>query len=1049
MDCGTSLAESEFDNSKSEILSGTTAFLNVSIRTDSVQSPLVSANDQHVAIEKLRTNLVKDLITVPFISSPFERAPSDETRERRNLEVPLIYCDQTASNKSLRSIEAYINQTCLPLYGNTHTNTSLTGSQSTAFVAEARQIIAESVNAKVTGKASLDVVLFTGAGTTSAVETLIDCIGLRDLVALSQTKSDDYTKPVVFVGPYEHHSNILPWRESGADIINVPECPNANHDIAYSFLETQLRILNEDLNPNHALSSKEEKYQHQPIKRMIIGAFTAASNVTGKVCDVDRIATLLHTYGALAFFDYATAAPYLTIDMNPVSDSTNQIAYKDAIFLSPHKMIGGVNTPGILVVKKHLVSQTRPPSRCGGGTVFWVTHEDHRYLSNRVERYEGGTPNIIGIMRAGLAFYVKKLVIDRYEQAWMYGQNRPNQIQISSRRAEDSSSAVHVMNNAPPRTMIEYEFETHRQVSERLSKTSPNLFILGMGDFSKQNRQQPHLPIFSFLIKCGSRFLHYNYVCAILNDLFGIQSRGGCMCSGPYSSHLLGLTTESKDVGGITNIMIPNESNRLIEQALLKYKERAELLRPGYTRLSLPFKGLQSDQIEYVVTALEWIAKNGWAFMCLYRCNHRTGEWRHAARKGRPLAQSERMWLSHYNGLIDSTVKCHEDTAIEIDWKTMLHDALLNAEDQLQRAKDHHISIVETLKFSNIDDLLGGDECADKELDSLRWYLYPFEIASSLKDGKEFVPGTFALDDIKGAIRPIGFLQSHSDDFIPSTLCKKEEKLHFRDGEYHSGQAFFSDIEQGLREGELSTNTLIFNPGNDTWIRIDEYMSLKEKTRSHHDNGRSLVPVHNSNRLVCAVKKQSRSKEAWGKIVSDVEPQSISDITEVVTQDIQCFEDDQPAVSNRKSRLVHAKGYSRPPPKLMRYISQAIIQWNMIENGDRLLLGLSGGKDSLSLLHCLLEYRRKSPISFDLEICTIDPMTPSFDPSPLIPYVESLGLKYHYIQEDIVNRANSSGKDGSIVTSLCAFCARMKRGSLYSCARYVYLLLEIMSKSRI
>jgi tRNA(Ile)-lysidine synthase TilS/MesJ len=98
-------------------------------------------------------------------------------------------------------------------------------------------------------------------------------------------------------------------------------------------------------------------------------------------------------------------------------------------------------------------------------------------------------------------------------------------------------------------------------------------------------------------------------------------------------------------------------------------------------------------------------------------------------------------------------------------------------------------------------------------------------------------------------------------------------------------------------------------------------------------------------------------------------------------------------------------------------------------------LGLSGGKDSLSLLHCLLEFKRKLPIRFDLEVCTVDPMTSSFDPSPLVPYVESLGIKYHYLKEEIVDRATEAGKKGKMVTSLCAYCARMKRGLLYSCAR--------------
>ena len=85
-----------------------------------------------------------------------------------------------------------------------------------------------------------------------------------------------------------------------------------------------------------------------------------------------------------------------------------------------------------------------------------------------------------------------------------------------------------------------------------------------------------------------------------------------------------------------------------------------------------------------------------------------------------------------------------------------------------------------------------------------------------------------------------------------------------------------------------------------------------------------------------------------------------------------------------------------------------MIQWDMVQEGDRLLLGLSGGKDSLSLLHVLLEYQKKVPIKFDIEVCTIDPMTPSFDPSPLIPYVEGLGLKYHYIRDDSKSVSNTS-----------------------------------------
>jgi len=168
-------------------------------------------------------------------------------------------------------------------------------------------------------------------------------------------------------------------------------------------------------------------------------------------------------------------------------------------------------------------------------------------------------------------------------------------------------------------------------------------------------------------------------------------------------------------------------------------------------------------------------------------------------------------------------------------------------------------------------------------------------------------------------------------------------------------------------------------------------------------------------------KKPKRDISAWGK----GQVQSLTRQTEGE----ESTQKDETVSRRKKSK------HTKPPAKLMRLCTQAMIQWDMLEDGDRLLLGLSGGKDSMSLLHVLLEFQKKLPIRFEIEVCTIDPMTPSFDPSPLIPYVESLGLKYHYIRDDIVERAASAGKDGKLVSSLCAFCARMKRGNLYSCAR--------------
>lgn len=121
-----------------------------------------------------------------------------------------------------------------------------------------------------------------------------------------------------------------------------------------------------------------------------------------------------------------------------------------------------------------------------------------------------------------------------------------------------------------------------------------------------------------------------------------------------------------------------------------------------------------------------------------------------------------------------------------------------------------------------------------------------------------------------------------------------------------------------------------------------------------------------------------------------------------------------------------------PPPKsLTRLAGRAIADFRMIQNGDRVLLGLSGGKDSLSLLMLLRHLQRRAPISFDLGAVTIDPLSPDFDPSPLIPYLHNLGIPYFYERERIVDLAESH----MINDSFCSFCARMKRGVMYSTAR--------------
>ncbi len=119
------------------------------------------------------------------------------------------------------------------------------------------------------------------------------------------------------------------------------------------------------------------------------------------------------------------------------------------------------------------------------------------------------------------------------------------------------------------------------------------------------------------------------------------------------------------------------------------------------------------------------------------------------------------------------------------------------------------------------------------------------------------------------------------------------------------------------------------------------------------------------------------------------------------------------------------------PKPLLRQTGKALADFKMIRDGDKVLLGLSGGKDSLSLLHLLLHFQRHAPITFTIGAVTVDPQADSFDPSPLIPYMKSLGIEYHYRSEPIVELAEKHMDN----KSYCAFCARMKRGIMYSTAR--------------
>jgi selenocysteine lyase/cysteine desulfurase len=458
----------------------------------------------------------------------------------------ITYADYTASGRSLAFIEDAIRDHVLPRYANTHTESSGTGLATGRLREGARQIIHDAV-----GGTDEHVVIFCGSGATAAINKLVGILELRlpDGPARRYGLLDHIPareRPVVFVGPYEHHSNELPWRETYADVVEIGADPDGHIDLAD--LTTQL-----------------VRYADRPLR---IGSFSAASNVTGILTDTDAIAALLHAHGARSLWDYAAAAPYVPVRMAESAPGAGD--GKDAVFLSPHKFIGGPQTPGVLVVRRDMV-RNRVPTAPGGGTVAFVDPVGHRYLDDPLAREEGGTPAIVESIRAGLVFALKQAV---------------------------------------GTDVIQAREERLWQRALRRWATNPHIEVLG-------NRRARRLPIVSLRLRYGDRYLHHNYVVALLNDLFGIQARGGCSCAGPYGHRLLAID--------------PEHSHAFRDEI----GHGCEGIKPGWIRVN--FNYFISDTVaDYLTGAVDLIATGGHRLLGDYRFDPHTGLWRHhhAAMRG-------------------------------------------------------------------------------------------------------------------------------------------------------------------------------------------------------------------------------------------------------------------------------------------------------------------------------------------------------------------------------------------------------------------------------
>ncbi|XP_027343126.1 uncharacterized protein LOC113855695 [Abrus precatorius] len=495
----------------------------------------------------------------------------------------LLYADHTASGRSLQYNENFITNHLLPFYGNTHTCDSYVGSRTTKMLHEATEYIK-----KCLGVGENDAIIFCGSGTTSAIKRLQEIMGIavpsimRERLLKSLSTEERW---VVFVGPHEHHSNLLSWRQSLAEVVEIGLDDNGLLDM-------------------DALKLQLEAYKNT--NRPLLGSFSACSNVTGIYSDTRAIAQLLHQYKGFACFDFAASGPYVEIEMR----SGHSDGY-DAVFLSPHKFLGGPDSPGVLLLNKALYRLgSSPPSTCGGGTVTYVNgfnEKDTLYLENIEERESGGTPPIIQTVRAALAFWVKEYIsfneIEKREQMYI---NKALERLVSNPNIE-------VLGNLKAKRQAILSFLIYSTTNSSSAGRRNE-----WNDGNQENERE--LDLWSEMGNQRGKPLHGPFVASLLNDLFGIQARGGCACAGPYGHELLNI----------------NKSQSLAIRSAIQ--EGYIGVKPGWTRVSFPYY-MSEEDFEYIMNSIEFVAVCGQRFFPLYNFNLRNGSWRMKTEKFKALTK--------------------------------------------------------------------------------------------------------------------------------------------------------------------------------------------------------------------------------------------------------------------------------------------------------------------------------------------------------------------------------------------------------------------------
>jgi len=445
-------------------------------------------------------------------------------------EQRIVYADWTASGRLYRPIERRLVEAFGPFVGNTHSESSATGSAMTLAYHEAHRILKAHVHA-----GPRDLILTTGTGMTGGVNKFQRLLGLKVPDGLRRhVKLAEAERPVVFVTHMEHHSNHTSWYETIADVVVVPPDARGVVDLA-------------------ALDDLLHRYRDRPLK---IGAFSACSNVTGIGTPYHAMAKLMHRAGGVAFVDWAASAPYTALDMHP-ADAEEQL---DAVLFSPHKFLGGPGSSGVLIFNRDLY-HNRVPDDAGGGTVAWTNPwGKYAFLDDPEAREDAGTPGFLQAIKAALAVELKEAM----------------GVEAMARREQ----AV------VPRVMNALE-------------AIPGVHVLARG---RRERQA----IVSFYVES----VHYNLVVRLLNDRFGIQSRGGCSCAGTYGHYLLNVD--------------PSRSKHITDR--IDAGDFSE--KPGWVRLSFHPTTTMAD-VDHCLGAVAEIVRHAEDWSRDYRYSSTTNEYAH------------------------------------------------------------------------------------------------------------------------------------------------------------------------------------------------------------------------------------------------------------------------------------------------------------------------------------------------------------------------------------------------------------------------------------